>query len=687
MATGILAFSSKRINMSSEELQKIRKSLEDMGHQIARYRARIEELEELLTHEKLLRSGLAETGERYRELLDSIGDIFWEVDAEGVITFCSPSVKAILGFDAEDLVGRKFYENSPDRDRLKAEAVSYFQKGKPYLGYEYSLYNRSGRIVWLELNGEAVRDGDGNVIAYRGLSREVTSRRKTKESLEREKNYARHLIEKAQNGISVCDIARKTIGVTFTIWNDRMKEITGYSMEEVNEKGLLQCFFRDVRSRRRAEARLRRFLKLRDVANEEWSIFTREGKQIYVYVGPYIIAEKADSVHVLISLVDITREKELQVKLCQAERLSSVGRMVAGLAHEINNPLTGIVGFAQMIASRPNLDPELQEALAMIKSESERTRKIVQDLLVFARKHKPEKTPCLVNDIIADVMKLNEGAFRRGAIQVLLNLEEKIPTTVLANRVQLQQVFVNIMSNAIDALAGQERGKGEIKIKSEWLRKKSWNVLQVSVHDNGCGIREREIPHIFDPFYTTKPVGEGTGLGLSISYGIIKEHRGRIFARSQEGKGTTFYVELPLTMKRMRDEPGEPRKASPSGKDFTGKKVLIIDDEKVVLKLLATFLKARGLSVDQANGGAEGLDKLLKGDYDFILSDFAMPGLDGRMIFEEVSKRAPHLLPKLLFMTGDIKESTRLFFEDRKIPCMLKPFDLNTIREFLEIYL
>ncbi|GAI74303.1 unnamed protein product, partial [marine sediment metagenome] len=235
---------------------------------------------------------------------------------------------------------------------------------------------------------------------------------------------------------------------------------------------------------------------------------------------------------------DITEHRRMQERLVIADRLASIGELAAGIAHELNNPLTGVIGFAEMLLEE-NVSDDAREKIAIIHHEARRTAEVVGNLLTFARKHKPSKRPVNVNGIIAAVLRLRAYEQKVNNIKIETHFAPDLPE-IVADSFQLQQVFLNIVINA-EFFMTEAHGKGVLVITSE----KMDGFIRVTFTDDGPGIPEENTRKLFDPFFTTKKAGKGTGLGLSICHGIVAEHGGRIYAESGLGKGATFIIELP----------------------------------------------------------------------------------------------------------------------------------------------
>ena len=370
--------------------------------------------------------------------------------------------------------------------------------------------------------------------------------------------------------------------------------------------------------------------------------------------------------------------RSMQAQLIQSEKLSAIGQLIAGVAHELNNPLTAVIGYTQLLQTTPGLDEGMQSDLSKVYVQAQRAAKIVQNLLTFARQHKAERQLVDVNEIVERTLELRAYQFRVENIEVMPQLEEGIPCT-MADPNQLQQVFLNLINNARDAMA-EHRGRGNLIVKSETCGDK----IRVSFIDDGPGLSAKVKQHLFEPFFTTKEVGKGTGLGLSICFGIIGQHEGRIWAESEEGQGATFLVELPVVEEEAADQEPDEREALVSvGK---GKLVLVVDDEHEVTSVLQRVLSVDGHHVVLARNGRIALDRLAQArargtHFDLIVSDIKMPGLSGPALYSHICREHPEMGDRILFITGDTMNPSTLSFLDRvQAPHLDKPFTIDELR-------
>jgi len=282
-----------------------------------------------------------------------------------------------------------------------------------------------------------------------------------------------------------------------------------------------------------------------------------------------------------------------QAKLVHSEKLSAVGEFVAGVAHELNNPLTALIGYAELLQSSA-VDDDSRSSLKRISNSADRCHKIVQSLLSFARQHPPERKLTDVNGLVDAVVEILIYELRTSNIQIIKELSPHLPR-LLVDPHQIQQVFLNIVNNARQAVEAF-RPQGSIRISTGATGQRVWIRFQ----DDGPGISEENLAKIFNPFFTTKPVGKGTGLGLSLSYGIIQEHGGSITVESKLGYGTTFIIELPITADAEASTSQMVAPAPlplPSGK---GKSILVVDDEEDILDLIRKTLEKQGYQIQTA---------------------------------------------------------------------------------------
>jgi two-component system NtrC family sensor kinase len=368
--------------------------------------------------------------------------------------------------------------------------------------------------------------------------------------------------------------------------------------------------------------------------------------------------------------------KATQNQLIQSEKLSGIGEFVAGVAHELNNPLTSVMGFADLL-QQANMPESERRYLDMIAKSAKRCQKIVASLLSFARRHAPERKVVCVNEIVESAVEILQYQMRTSNIEVIMQLDPRLPATEVDSH-QMQQVFLNIINNAKQAMEGRDV-KGCLRVTTETADGR----VRVIFSDNGPGIPPENITKIFNPFFTTKEVGKGTGLGLSLCYGIVSEHGGTITPYSKPGEGATFVIELPIT--RALADAAEKKATAPlppqAKNEGVGKRVLVIDDEDTILQMISAALTMNGYKVDVARDGEAALRRLGQYHYDLALCDWKMPGLNGEQVYERLHATNPEMSRRLIFITGDtVNEKTQEFLSSRHKVCLSKPFTLGEFR-------
>ncbi len=375
--------------------------------------------------------------------------------------------------------------------------------------------------------------------------------------------------------------------------------------------------------------------------------------------------------------VNITNEVLLRRQMVHMEKMAAIGRLVSGVAHELNNPLAGILGYAQL-AARADLDPATRRMIDVILVQAERAGKIVQNFLSLAAKNEPKRVAFRLNDIVRNVVQLREYEESVDNIVIRLDLSDDLPPAT-GDPGQIEQVLLNLVVNAEDAIADVQGQPGVIQIRSAM---EDGNI-HLSVTDNGSGIRARDMAKIFDPFFTTKDKNSGTGLGLSICAEIVKDHGGELYAWSTYGSGSTFTVEMPVRASAMEEE-ARPETVG-SGESLRGKSILVIDDEVHITELISDVLVRYGAEIEVAGSGVKALERLKDGSYDVVVCDQRMPGLSGQRLYRLVESLNPKLQHRFLFVTGDVVNAqTRRFFTQEGVQYIRKPFRIQDLVDAIE---
>jgi len=482
-----------------------------------------------------------EAERRYRELFDTIQEGLFFSTPDGRFIEVNDALVRMLGYENREQllqvdISKQLYVHSQQREWFR-KAI---EQSGTLRNYEESLRKRDGSMIHTLQNAFAVRDAQGRIIQYRGLILDITEQKNFQAELQRQRDFNNKILNATQSMIIVAD----TAGL-ISYANRRCYEAGGYTQEELLGRKLTEL----VAPGRREilEEALHNTIRGQQVDNLELPILLGTGRvgQFAINLSP-MRDESGQVASIVVVMTDITDAAMLQAKLMHTEKMAAVGQLVSGVAHEVNNPLTAILGFADLLIDHPEVPDFAKSDLRVILEEAQRTKQIVQNLLSFARQMPPQRKPVQVNSILRQTLALRAYDFANHGVQVVENFTPNLGE-VVGDSHQLQQVFLNILNNAYDAVRESEQS-GQIVIETRLAS----GVAEVAFTDNGPGILYPD--RIFDPFFTTKEVGKGTGLGLSICYGIIREHAGEILCRNNgAAPGATFIVRLPLASEAAVD--------------------------------------------------------------------------------------------------------------------------------------
>ena len=362
-----------------------------------------------------------------------------------------------------------------------------------------------------------------------------------------------------------------------------------------------------------------------------------------------------------------------QARRVQTEKLATMGTLLAGVAHELNNPLSVILGHTAILC-QTSRDESLRARAEKIARASERCARIVKNFLAIARERPPERESVSLRQVVEEAVELLAYPLRSDGVDVVMALADDVPA-LWADPHQLHQVVVNLVSNAHHAMRKSSPPR-TITVTSRFEPARA--LVRLEVADTGPGVPPEVQSRIFDPFFTTKPIGEGTGLGLSLCQGIIEGHAGSIWLADSTGRGAVFVIELPAKETPATVQSRAERDLSTT---IGGRVVLIIDDEPEILELLVDVLRSDGLEAETACSGASAKEKLRERTFDLVLSDVRMPELDGAGLYRELERIDPNLTSRFVFMTGDsLSAETRQFIERVGALSLSKPFSPDEVR-------
>ena len=388
---------------------------------------------------------------------------------------------------------------------------------------------------------------------------------------------------------------------------------------------------------------------------------------------------------------DVTEQNAVRSRLLHMEKLAALGELVSGVAHELSNPLTSIVGYAQRLLVRQR-EVKHREEIRRIFAEAERASAILRQMLLTAREMPLERSRISINDVVRRTVELQRFALAAEGIGVELDLDP-LGSTVTADAGRLQQVLLNLLGNARQALENRKR---DAMIRVTTKHRDGGKRARIEISDNGPGIPKEILSRIFDPFFTTKPAGAGTGLGLAIVRGIVREHGGEVHVSSSQGAGAIFTIDLPTSSQ------DEARRATsgPTIFDFERgtvparnfatlrhvgvgtRTVLVVEDEPTVAQLIADVLHDEGFRVDTASNAREARRRAATEEFDLVICDMKMPDFDGAQFYQALERAKNPLRHKFLFVTGDVLAGhTRKFLDESGILYLAKPFRVEELME------
>ncbi len=463
----------------------------------------------------------------------------------GKFQFTNPQFQKYTGYSEDELLSMDSLSivHAEDREEVRGNAVEML-KGNRLAPYEFRYIRKSGENIWaMETVASIQYQGKQATL---GSFMDVTERKQAEEALkESEERYRAVLNLGGMVGEAIVMLQDKDgIDAIHVFISDEWPHMTGYATKELLGMSFLEILH--PRYRESSQRRHRRKMKGEIIPGLfEMSIIKKDGTEVPIEVTSAYTTYQGERANVAF-IRDITdrkqaeeREKQLQEELLLSSRLAAVGELAAGVAHEINNPLTGIMGFSQRLL-RQSTDGEASRYLERIYSESKRVSRIVENLLTFARRRGREKEYADINDILGRALELRSYELKTGNIELEVELAPGLPRTMVDSQ-QTVQVFLNLILNAEQAMSEANR-VGKLSVKTQQVKRN----IRISFADNGPGIPAETLDRVFDPFFTTRGTRGGTGLGLSLCHGIVTEHGGRIYARSKPGEGSTFFVELPV---------------------------------------------------------------------------------------------------------------------------------------------
>jgi PAS domain S-box-containing protein len=599
-----------------------------------------------ITERRKTEEALRASEERFRTLVETTSDIVWEVDRHARYTYVSPKIQDILGYEPHEVIGKKTLDLMlPEEAKRVAPLLRELaDAGKPIKQLENINLHKRGWHVMFETSGEPIYDRDGTLAGYRGIDRDITERKLTEGALRQSEEKYRSVVENSLVGFCIIQDG------LFRFVNKGFCEMHGYTYEEIVDKmGPSDTVGEDKRLvqeniRKRISGEMQNIdYELRAVRKDGQIITLKVFGGVILYNGrPASIA----------TIVDITREKILELQLLHAQKMEAIGTLAGGVAHDFNNILTAIIGYGKMLEMKMNKEDPRKAYVVQILSASERAANLTHNLLAFSRKRAVELKAVNINTIISSIGKLLKSLLTEDIeLQIVTSSTDMV---VMVDITQIEQILLNLVANARDAMprGGKLTIKtNEIELGSAFTKHHGYGdpgqYVLISITDTGLGMDATTKEKIFEPFFTTKEVGKGTGLGLSIVYGIIKQHRGYITVYSEPQMGTVFHIYLPIV--KIAVEEIQPQPILAKGGTET---ILIAEDDGYVRSITTEVFEHAGYAVIEAVDGQDVVEKFAeyKDVVDLLVLDVVMPRMNGKDAYEEIKKIRPDV--KVIFSSG-----------------------------------
>ena len=619
-----------------------------------------------VTQLKTMQQALQESETRLAAFMENAPVGMYLKDLEGRYVLLNPEMSKVLGTDVQSMLGRTVLASpiGPDATFIPERDQQVLRTGRVLVTEEH--LPNPDQYTWELVIRFPVRGPDGRITHIGGFDVDITARKAMEEALKASEQRFRAFAEAHPVPLFIAHM--ETAKVIFA--SPPCAELLRVPLGELLAGTTLR-FYADIEARAKIMEQLRREGFLDGV---EVRLRRADGSEFWAAFTSKLITFEGQNA-VVTALVDLTERKRVDSELArqrqilhQNEKMSALGSLLAGVAHELNNPLSVVVGHASLLEDFV-ADVAIRERALKIRTAADRCARIVRTFLAMARSKPRQRTAVQLNDTIGEALEIVAYGLRTADIEVVRALAPDLPP-VAADGDQLHQVFANLFVNAQQALQSVPPPR-RLTVTSGFDAETVW----VEVADNGPGVPTDLASRIFEPFFTTKPQGVGTGVGLSVCHGIVAAHGGEIRLEPQQRQGATFVVRLPRTPAEAAERPAE---APVRGRRAA--RILVVDDEPEVGQMLIDILERDGYRVDRANSGREALSRLRTSKVDLILSDLRMPDLDGPALYRELAAQRPELLSRIVFMTGDTLSGDMTgFLSETGVRLLEKPLDPTAV--------
>jgi len=625
-----------------------------------------------ISEQKQAEKALKESEEKYRTLFGKASQAIY-VAQDGKIKFANPKTEELYGYSAEELTPQPFTYFIHEEDQKIVSERHKKQLRSEVLPntYTFRIINKAGDTKWVEING-APFSWDDRPATLCFLT-DITERKQAEAELTQTKNFLQNILDSSIDGITTTDLQGKIIYAS-----PRTEDILGYKQKETISKKAYSLYGNGIKDAKTIMKELTVKGELRD---HEMKFIRKNGEFIDINLSASLLRnEEGEIIGTLGIYRDITEKNMLENQLAQAQKMEALGTLAGGIAHNFNNLLMGIQGNASlMLLETDPAHPNYQKLKTIEKSVQSGSR-LTRQLLGYAREGKYEIKPISLNQLVKETS--DTFSMTKKEIRIHLELAQDL-CGIKADQGQIEQVLLNLYVNATDAMSGGgDLFLKTINVKHKDIKKKPFkakpgNYALLSIRDTGVGMDEETMKHIFEPFFTTKGLAKGTGLGLASTYGIIKAHGGYIDVDSEKGHGTTFYVYLPASKKRL-EKPIKSKDQIIKGRGA----ILLVDDEEIVLDASFNMLKRLGYTVFKAKGGREGVEiyKENKDTITMVLLDIIMPDMSGGQVYDRMKEIDPGI--KVLLSSGyNIEGQATEILERGCDGFIQKPFNMNELSQ------
>jgi PAS domain S-box-containing protein len=642
---------------------------------------------------------LAQREAQFRAIFESSPLGIMLVGTRARIVDANPAACELLGYDCGELRTKTMVElTHPDDVAWSSQKILAMvaDSSQRNLQMEIRMIRKDGSTIWVNNIGTMMRDDTGAPANSLSIIDDVTDRRRAQEDLREQASFRKAIIESASDGLCVCHALEEHPFVEFTVWNDQMIDLTGYSMDEINSSGWYQTLYPDEAYRRKAIARMDRMRTGDNLVAEEWEIRRKDGQQAVISISTSLLQTADGKAHVLALMRDLTDRKHaeeqnrrLEAQVQHAQKLESLGVLAGGIAHDFNNLLVGILGNADLALSDLPPTSSARDRIDDIETAARRAADLCRQMLAYSGKGRFVIEALDLHRVIDEISRMLEVSISKRAV-LKLNFADNLPT-LQGDATQIRQVIMNLITNASEALG--DRG-GVISVSTgtmmcdraylaetyldEDLPDGQYVFLEVA--DTGVGMDEATRSRMFEPFFSTKFTGRG--LGMAAVLGIVRGHSAAIKVHSEPGKGTTVKVLFPASEQpALSGKIDSPEK----GLKATGT-ILLADDEESVRTVARRMLERLGFDVMTAVDGVDALEKYRESQdrISCILLDLTMPRLDGEEAFRELRRVKGDV--RVILSSGYNEQDVVQRFAGKGLTGFIqKPYQLAKLREVLRI--